>query len=553
MLSYLHIKNFALVEEMAIPFYRGLNVLTGETGAGKSIVINAISLLLGERASSEMIREGSDRAILEAIFSVTSRDVIGFLKNNGLGSEQEIVISREISKGGRNICRINGNLVPVNFLKKIGAKLVDMHGQFQNQFLLNNENQLSVLDELDPACVELRQELSKLIEKKKELTKKLHHLGVNKEERQKKIELLKFQINEIEEAGIAKAEEQELIQKLKILSNLERLVKASSEAYYCIYEGSYQQQALIDSLANTIKNLEPLLEHDKSLECIVDNLKNAEILLAETARELHGYTENLSFEPGERDVIESRLEIYRQLKQKYGGSLENIFSYLDEAKQELLRLENSAGEASEIEKALKKMDNIVKEKAMHLSKLRRDNASKLKEGLISLFQDIALQKAIFDVKFNPLETVSSFGAETIEFLFSANPGEPLKPLSKIVSGGEMSRLMLALKSLLAEKDKISTLVFDEIDSGIGGVTAQQIGKKLKETAKHHQVICVTHNPHIAARAHHQYVLYKDNEGKRTLTMIKKLEQAERVREIARMMGSINDLTLAHATSLLQQN
>ncbi|NLC51644.1 MAG: DNA repair protein RecN [Firmicutes bacterium] len=556
MLRELHIQNFALIDDLALELQPGLNVLTGETGAGKSIVIGAIGLLLGERAFAEHIRDGKERALIEGVFKLCGKAsaIKEFLDDAALDSEDELVITRELSRSGRNICRVNGRIFPVSFLKELGQKLFDLHGQHQPQSLLSVENHLEMLDAFGgKALLALRSEVEKLHDKRFEILKKLQTIGCDPQERARRREILEYQIQEIEGLSPTEEEEEKLLRKRKILSNAEQLYNTAFGVYRGIYSGD-EQPSLIDSLQYFCAELKKVKNYDQALESPSNLLEEANTLLTEAAYELRNYTDNLEFDPQELEKIEERLSCLQDLKRKYGGTVTEVLEFLAAAKKELSFLIESEENLEALNHELIRVEKEYTAAAERLSASRKGVGQELEKLLSFNFKALALSEARFKVGFEADDGFSPHGRDRVEFLFSANKGEPLKPLTKIISGGEMSRVMLALKSILARQDSIPTLIFDEIDTGIGGTTIRTVAEKLANLSVDHQVICVTHSPQIAAMADHHILLYKEVSGGRTLTRARLLSFTEQKKEIARMLdgNKLTDLSMEHAANLLEQ-
>ncbi|HHU76724.1 MAG TPA: DNA repair protein RecN [Firmicutes bacterium] len=556
MLLYLNLQNFALIDNLSLDFFPGFNVLTGETGAGKSIIVGALGLILGERASAEQVRTGSEQAFIEAVFS-PPRGYPAFemmMAENGLPLDEEIIISREISLSGRNLCRINGKVVPLVTLKNLGSFLVDMHGQHSHQSLLKTEQHLFLLDDFGDA-EHARQIIlyREVFSRWKKALGKLSSLGKNTDERAKQQELLKYQYEEIMAASLSEEEEKSLGRRLAILDNLEKILLTVHKAYTDIYSGSNGNLSIIDRLNMLIDEFSPLQKIDPRLENYVNLLSGVSATLSELGHDLYDYQGSLSYSPEERGDIENRLEVYYRLKRKYRAAVKEILSLAEDCREQMETLKDSEEEALSLEKECSELALQVKEAAGRLYELRKATALRLTAGVESVLGDLGIEGGIFSVSFQALQTPSATGAEEVEFLFSANPGEDPKPLAKIISAGEMARVMLALKSILAEQDRISTLVFDEIDSGIGGKTIQQVAQKMAELGRKHQIICVTHSPHLAGRADHQYHLFKEVRKGRSTTKAKRLQGEERLLEIARMLdGSGSEITKKHAAELLKR-
>ncbi len=557
MLVFLSMKNFALIEELSFDLHPGLNVLTGETGAGKSIVVGAISLLLGERASSEQIRSGYDKALIEAAFtwSGVQPALAAKLGEIGVDPAENLIVSREISSSGRNVCRVNARMVPLSTLKEIGRFLVDLHGQHSHQSLLFAEQQLLLLDEFGGENVLTeRRHWQSLYQKRQKIQQMLRELGENPRERARRLELLSYQQDEIEAAALDPQEEERLQQKLALLDNQEKLLAAVHRAYHELYQGEPETIPVLDRIIRIKDELLALSRFDPEFQGYAAILEEASAGLTELSHELFRYQDRLAFSPEERQETEDRLETYRNLKRKYGQTVQEVLAFQERCQKEIEDLENSEARATELEKERQTIEEQMEHCGVALFEKRKAAAETVESLMIELLQELGMSGGKFQVSFRQKEKPDRLGKEDVEFLFSANPGEAPKPLSKIISAGEMARVMLALKSILAEQDQIPTLIFDEIDSGIGGKTIQRVAEKLADLSAYHQVICVTHSPHIAGKAHHQYNIYKEPSGSRTVTRLKYLDTDMRIHEIARMLGGeeSSEITKRHAEKLLEK-
>lgn len=557
MLSFLNVRGFALIDELSLDFFPGLNVLTGETGAGKSIVIGAIGLILGERASSEHIRSGSDEALIEAVFHPPHglEELEEKLQALGLPETgDEVVVTREITRSGRNTCRINGRMVPLGALKELGSVLVDLHGQHTHQSLLKPGYHLFLLDEFGgEELLAARKSLRDLYDHWTEITKELKALGSSEEERARKLELFRYQQEEIERAELKPEEEKQLEQKLLFLDNQGKILNALHRAHAELYGGEVQQASVLDVVGRIKEELSSLQEVDPNLSSFVQILQEVSAGLSELGHDLFSYLDSFEVSVGEREDIEKRLELYRRLKAKYGPSVEEVLAYGEQCAEEMEHLQKSEERARLLEEKQRLLLQDIQQAAGILTE-KRDKASRQLEGLVQgTLGELGMEKAEFQVFFRQLDFPGRKGQEEVEFMFSANPGEPPRPLSRIASGGEMARVMLALKCILAEQDRIPTLIFDEIDSGIGGRVIQRVAEKMVELGRKHQVICVTHSPHIASSAHHQYQLYKEEAAGRMITRVRQLEGEKRIEEIARLLdGDPGGISRRHARELLQK-
>jgi DNA repair protein RecN (Recombination protein N) len=551
-------QNFALIDDLSLELFPGMNVLTGETGAGKSILIGAINLILGERASSEQVRTGSEQALIEAVFIVSKSygQLQTIMELNGLTLQDDLIISREIARSGRNTCRVNGRIVPLGTLKELGSALVDLHGQHSHQSLLKPEQHILLLDEFgDEELLKEKKRLEDLFNVWQKVRQKLKSRGTSPEERARQLELLRYQRDEILNAALNPGEEESLSQRLLLLNSMEKLLSMANRAYTEIYGGEEATSSPVFDRINSIKEeMSSLLKIDSRVSPFISTLEEISSNLAELGHELYNYLDNLTYFPEEIEEIENRLELYRRLKKKYGVTVEEILCFAEKCQEEITVLENSEEEVLMLEKESKNLWQDIEQCAILLTKKRKKTAQILTKLVKEVLGELGMDNAQFSVNFIEREVPARHGKEEIEFLFSANPGEPLKPLARIISAGEMARVMLALKSILAEQDHVPTLIFDEIDSGIGGKTIQKVAEKMARLSKKHQVICVTHSPQIASAADHQYYIFKEVAEGRTTTCVNYLEGEKRVMEIARLLngGIISEITRRHAEELLKK-
>ncbi|HED24504.1 MAG TPA: DNA repair protein RecN [Firmicutes bacterium] len=559
MLVDLKVANFALIEDLNMTFSPGLNVLSGETGAGKSIVIGAINLIMGERAAVEQIRQGEEKAYVEGIISCPET-LRGFLDNileeAGISFDGELILAREVYRSGRSVARVNGRAVPVSFLRELGQYLVDLHGQHQHQSLLRPEQHLELLDSFGgEEILKARADLTAMYRKGQELTERLASLGEDGAERERHLDVYAFQLKEIRGAGLYPGEDDKLLQKERILANAEKICTAAAGAYNELYAGEDEGASgvpLIDRLKRSAESLAEAARIDENLETVVELMNSAAAQLEEGAHELRSYQTNFEYDPGELAAIQERLNLIQNLKRKYGSTIEEIIAFADKAEQEMQRLQNSEILAEKIKKEIAENEEQMRSKSLQLRRLRLGIAETLEKQLEECLRDLAMPEARFAIKIIEREKVWPKGMDHVEFFFSANRGEEIKPLARIVSGGEVSRVMLALKTILAEQDLIPTLIFDEVDSGIGGATVQAVAEKLARLAGSHQVMCVTHSPQIAAMADSHFCLFKKTVGKRTLTLAERVTDERRREELARMLdgAGIDQISLRHVDSLL---
>lgn len=554
MLSHLQIKNFALIDDLSIELGDGFNVLTGETGAGKSIIIDAITAILGERISSEMIRTGADKAVVEAAFDLSGNErahskaaELGFDMEDGM-----LLISREISSTGKSQCRINGRLSTISMLKELTSGLIDVHGQHEHQWLLDAQKHLDILDQwCGPEAVELRSKTAELYSNLRKLKDELEQLKRDERERARLLDLYEFQRNEIEAAKLSAGEDEELMAERSRLANAEKLHELASEIY-SVLSGSGLESGASDLLSSALSQVQSMAALDESLSSVVQDIETALYAAEQAQTAIRAYRDDIEFNPEKLEAVEERLDLIRTLKRKYGDTIEEINAYGAEVAGKVAGLANSEERAAELTEQIEKVEDELLGVARRLSDLRKVRASEFAKAVEAELADLAMSSTRFDVSFTECEP-GSRGIDAVEFVISPNPGEPLKPLAKIASGGETSRVMLALKTVAAGADKVPTLIFDEIDTGIGGRTAQILGQKLAVVAQMAQVMCVTHLPQIASRANHHYSVEKSVKGDRTLVSIRLLKNDDRVDEIARMLGGTEDSQTAaqHAREMLE--
>lgn len=557
MLRTLYIKHYALIEEISVEFGRGLNILTGETGAGKSILIDALSLLLGDRASTEIIRKGSDKAIVEGTFIVSGVSRINeLLKDNEVESADELIVRREISTKGQNRCFLNDSPIPLALLKDVGDVLVDLHGQHDHQALLHPETHINFLDDFgghENILVEFRhsyQKLSGFFSKKRELRDHEHRLKEKKD-------LYEFQMKEIDAVNPQIGEEETLEADLKILENAEKLNDLTSQLHQILYDG---ESSVHDNLVQARKQIELLNEIDSAFADTVGEAKSAEIIVEELSKFIHAYHAKIEFNPQKLEHIRERLGQLSLLKKKYGGTIDSLLEHRKKIGAEFSLAENFEKELASIESVISDERQVCSEIAQKLTTKRRDAAKKIEKSIVASLGELGIANAKFSVSVEHTSLVQAAkngsptsidafvrigkesyeatpkGIDTVEFFLSTNVGEDVKQLVKVASGGEVSRVMLALKSALAQSDKVPLLIFDEIDVGVSGRIGQAVGLSLKKLSSFHQIIAITHLPQIAGLADAHFAVEKNEDGKRTTTRLRKLEVDERVREVAKLMS-----------------
>lgn len=557
MLEELYIENFILIEKCHLVFDRGLNILTGETGTGKSILVEAVGLLLGDRASVEYIRDKTERSVVEGFFSPPFGEAAErLLENMGFGEckREGFALSREILRSGKNVCRINGRAVNLSTFRELADTMIDIYGQQEHQSLTLPKKQLEVLDVFGGEdLLKEREELEKIYRKIRTAEKEKELLEGSKKENLHQIDLLEYQIKEIEAARLRKGEEEELLAEQRILGSAEKLAAGTVEVYEMVFSGTRGQKPAYDLLAAACNLLAELSRVDSKLSSIKKNMESALYLVEEASRDLKDYIDRVEQNPSRLEEIQQRLDIIYRLKRKYGETIESVLKYKEQAERELFKRQNCEEKINKQELQLKEMMKIYEEKAEILTEKRKQVARYLEGEISRCLQELNMPHARFKIKLIKLDKISGTGRDKPEFLLSPNPGEPLKPLSKIASGGELSRIMLALKSVLAVADQVTTQIFDEVDTGVGGQAARTVAHKLYDVGKHCQVICVTHLPQIASFGDRHFYITKINKDGRTISNVKVLEDSERVKEISRMLDSgETELSYEHAREMLSR-
>ncbi|WP_304154127.1 DNA repair protein RecN [Megamonas hypermegale] len=541
MLKTLSIWNFALIEHIQIEFDRGLNILTGETGAGKSILLGALGMVIGRRTNTDAIRSGADFMRVEGVFSLEEQRVRDFLTENNILTEDDmLIVTRQISAGGRNIIQINNCHTTLAVLRQLGEMLVDIHGQHANQALLKPAKQLNLVDEYDAASInEQKQNYLQIYHRWQNLREKLVKSKINTQEMAQRTDMLNWQINEIQNAKLTVGEDSELDEAIKILANAEKISLLSQNAYNLLYEGGN----ILGSMAQLCKDTEALSQYDENMARVHQIIEDAYFQLQDGADEIRSFGENIDYSPQKLDAMQSRMEEINKLRRKYGASIEDILAYCEKAKAELDYMENYDANLAQMEQELSTVTEELKQSAATLHKMRQQNAVALAENIVRELQSLSMPDAKMQINLILSDNFTENGADEIEFLFSANLGEDLKTLQKIVSGGELSRIALAVKTITAQKDDANLMVFDEVDIGVGGKTAQMMAEKIARIALTRQVICITHLPQIAAMADAHFYIHKETKDNKTFTAIEEIDYGARLAEIARM-ASGTELTQA---------
>lgn len=564
MLKNLTVKNFAIIEDLSVEFEKGLNVITGETGSGKSILITALGVALGNKFSKDMLREGEDKSILTVTFDISeNKRLKKYLIDKGI-DDDILFFQREITKDGKQKLKINGMVLPYSIYREIGEVLVDIHGQHEPQSLLDKNKHLELLDRfIGDDFLLKRDEFNKKLTRYKEITNEIEEILTKKEERERRRDYLTFVINEIEKEKISEEEEKELLSKREILKNVSKLKETYNEIFQNL-EGFDENEGAVDKITKSIKKLENIETIDKLSSKFKNELSEIEIKISEILNQIKIRKEEIEYSPDELEIIEERLKIYDDLKRKYGKDVQEIINFLEESKKELKNLDISFERVEELKKEKEILENELIEIGKCLRERRVEKAKELEKYIEEELSTLAMEKAKFFVKFFEEEDEdgikfnekilkpNQYGFEKIEFFISPNPGESEKPLIKIASGGELSRVMLSIRTIFGKVDEIPCIVFDEIDQGIGGRVGEMIGRKLLELSKNVQVISITHLPQIAAFGDNHIQLMKSVSGERTYLTAKTLNEEEKVYEIARMLGGveITESAVNHAKELL---
>ncbi len=552
MLELLRIKNYALIDQLEARFCPGLNVLTGETGAGKSIIIGALNLVLGARASSEMLREGSDQVRVEAVFRVTDPPprLARLLDEHDIELDcGELILSRTINADGRSRARVSGNVVPVSVLARIGDELVDLHGQHEHQSLLKTDRQLELLDAYAEA-EGIRADVAQAVRKLNQIRGEIEELQADDRERARHVDFLRFELSEIDGARLEPGEEERLKTRHNLVTNAERIYTLANEIRAALYEDD--QGAAINAVDSALIRLEELGAIDNRFKPFAETLEAVRVQVEDVADSLREQTDEFEFEPEELEQLNARLALIGQLKRKYGPDIESILEYRRRAGAEIEAFESRDERIARLEEEHARLLKKTETKASALSKKRKQAAKKLDGRITEALHELGMKEGRFATEFNQTG-LSPRGLEMVRFMLTANAGEKTKPLKQVASGGEIARIMLAIKTVFADNDKIPALVFDEIDAGVGGQTAVKVAAKLKQLAQSHQVICITHIAQIAAAAHAHYSVSKSTHNKRTVTQIHQIDETDRVEEVARLLdGSVSGLSVDHARDLLEK-
>ncbi len=537
MLNHLSIKNFAIIEDAEINFNKGLNIITGESGSGKSIVVEAISLALGCRADSSYIRTGADKAVIQLVADYLHTDY---------------VITRELSTNGKNICKINGEIVSLAQLQSLTSKIADLHGQYDNQLLLNPALHIAIVDVYEKSTIfPARERVAELYNSYVEITNKINAKKSALEQSKEKLELKQFELNEIESASLVLGEDVSLQEKLTECKNREKIYRAFEEVSSMADNDNF---SLLSSLNNIQLSLKEIRNISRDAATVEDELSDIYYRLDDLFSRVRRYKEKLSFSAEDLDLLTERMDTITTLKRKYGNSIEDILNYADKLRKELNSLSTMDLDISSMLIEQERVGDMLKKTTEQLTKLRKRSALALEEKIQNELQDLNFENSRVHIAVERMNKYTSNGIDAVEFMISTNAGEPLKPLAKIASGGELSRIMLAFKSVIGEYDKIDTMIFDEIDNGISGQTAAVVGKKLLAISQKHQIISITHLPQIAALSNHSYKIEKTTNNFTTTATIRHLNDHEKVEEIARLLSgdSVTDVAIENAKSLINK-
>ncbi len=551
MLNHLSIKNVAVIDELSVDFRGGMSVLTGETGAGKSIIIDSINMILGGRADKELVRYGADKAVVQAVFDAP-KEVLDILEQNDIDAEDgQVIITRRITREGKSVARVNGMAVTLNILRDISDTLINIHGQHDNQALLTPAKHTAFLDAYadNGKYIDAYRET---LSEKRGIEKKIAALEMDEQEKMRRIDLLEYQVNEIKKASLEKGEEDALKEQREIYANAELITTNAGEAYANLYGGEEEQSAY-DGISVAVDALAKISAFDPQLKTVYDTLNSVMYQIEDAAHELKEFCDGVEFDEQTLNDIEERLDLISRLKRKYGASIDEILDYLKKAEDELNDIKLSDERTNELKERLALVTDELKKRGTALSKRRRDAAAVLEKNIENALHELNMEKARFHVNIESGADFYENGLDKTEFLISANPGEPLKPLVKIASGGELSRVMLAIKSILADTDGVDTLIFDEIDTGVSGQTAVSIARKLSAIGRSKQVICITHLPQLTAAADNHYLIQKDTDGDMASTTLTELDTGGREKELARIIdgGEVSALALDHAKEMLK--
>ncbi|WP_336046752.1 DNA repair protein RecN [Solibacillus ferritrahens] len=553
MLRELSIRNFAIIDDLTVSFSEGLTVLTGETGAGKSIIIDAVNILAGGRGSTEFIRHGEKKAELGGLFQVNNCHHPIFMKLEEHGVEAEegtIILRRDLHDSGKSICRVNGKLVPLSVLRDIGGSLIDIHGQHENQELMDEKFHIHLLDHFAQHELQsVKAQYSEAYEAYRQLKKEFADLSMDEQRMAQRIDLYQFQIQELEQAALKEDEEDELNEERLRLMNFHKIFERANVAYEAISGDANG----LDFIGNAMNALEDIVALDSNFKEPSEAVTTSFYALQDAAYQIKNVLDDLEYDAERLNEVEQRLALYQNMKRKYGTTVEEILNYYEKIEEELSQLMNRDETLQRNEQLLAGMEENLNQIADELTAIRKENAIKLSEAIMNELRMLHMEKAQFIVQFNTLAQFDANGKDFVAFYISTNVGEPPKSLPKVASGGELSRMMLALKTIFSTSNGITSIIFDEVDTGVSGRVAQAIAEKIAAISVNSQVLCISHLPQVAAMADHHYYIKKQVEYDRTFTTLSEMEEKERVEEISRMMSGseITELTLQHASELIQ--
>lgn len=554
MIQELYIENFAIIEKTHVNFTKGLNVLTGETGAGKSIILDAIELILGSRADKGLIGSYGDRALVETSFLIGEEYQSRILKKYGIDCKDGFIVTREIYRDENSLARINSRRVNLSVLEEIMLDLVNIHGQNENYILNDKRNYLRIIDSFDKSLGLLREELKSLLDDKKNLSEELEKLNINQDELLRQVDVLSYQIKEIEGAKLDDIDEEALLDEYKELTNAQDIIRLVGKTEDLLKGGSFEAKGSLALIEEAIFNLSKVRDYSKTIDSIAENLEDVFYNLESLSQDLSFYLSSINLDEARIQIIDERFKLIEEFKRKYGSSIDEIIAYYEKAKIDLEKLRNKDQLIYDYKKEIKALDAKILEIARKLRQRRQEIGIGLSKKILKELKDLNLENASFEITFEEKANIDKTGMDKVDFLVSFNLGQAPKPISKVASGGEISRFMLALKIVLADHDDISTLIFDEIDSGISGVTAARVGSALKDLSNNYQIILVSHLPQIALKAYNHILIDKYIENGKTKTRLEIIEDNKRVEEIARLIGgdTISEKTLDTARDLLEK-
>lgn len=534
LLVNLHVKNLAIIDEIEIDFAKHLNILTGETGAGKSIIIGSINIALGGKVPHDIIRKGADYGLVELVFQVDDPSIEEIMRTYDLEMEDgQIILSRKIMRG-RSVCKINGEIVPVSVIRELSGHLIDIHGQHEHQSLLYKTKHLSILDQFAKSeLVDWKVQVRKLYASYQEVKEELNSSDTSEEQRLREMSFLEYEINEIEAAQLKEGEEEELDAQYRMMANMGVIMEGLSSVYALTSSSQESVSSIIGRAARTVAKISDL---DSKMEGFAEQIETIDNFVNDLNMELSNYMSHLNYDEEDFRRIEERLDTIRRLKAKYGSTVDRVMEYYEDAKAKLKKYQRFEEYQAELQQRLKTLEVELEECCQNISDIRRKHAEVLSERIYQALVDLNFLDVRFEILFHKMNHYTNNGFDDVEFYISTNPGEDLKPLGKVASGGELSRVMLAIKSVLADNDMIGTLIFDEIDVGVSGRTAQKVSERLSYISKKHQVICITHLPQITAMADAHYIIEKNMKETSTVTNIRQLEVEDSIRELARILG-----------------